>query len=154
MSGPELGPDVVAAVIALLMDDDEVIEYIGTGESAAIANALPVADEATMPKPYLVVAHSGGSGGMGARSWMDLDAARVDIRAYGVDPSRAADLARRVKRAMKSMAREVYAGVLLHDSVESGGIVETSEPDTNWPVCFASYVVTYSEIAVGYGGND
>jgi hypothetical protein len=148
MSGPEIGPDVVAAVIAFLMDEDEVIEYIGTGDSAAIANALPAEEEATMPKPYLVVSRSGGSGGPGARSWMELDAARVDVRAYGVDPSKAADLARKVKRAMKSMSREVYAGVLLHDSVESGGIAETSEPDTNWPVSFAAYMVTYSEIAV------
>lgn len=135
--------DYVAATLTYLLADAEVAGEVGT---RGWGGDLPRAEASAMPRKAFVLREAGGSGGPGARSWLEVSASRLDVRAYGATRSEAATVARAIKRALKRLGRRVVGTVLLIGSTESGGIAELLEPDVDWPLAFASYEITYSEV--------
>lgn len=138
-------PDVAAAVVAYLVEDDEVYEAT---EGRIFGAELPRAEAASMPRACVVVQASSGGFGVYQRSWAPLGNSRVDVRCFGADPFGAMAVYRAVHPALKRLTRRSQGDTLLYSITPSIGASQLREPDTGWPFVFASYNVFAAEVAV------
>lgn len=103
---------------------------------------LPDGTFTYMPRDAVII---GGSGGPGDGSLMNQGRQRIDVRVYGKRLSNARVTYNIIHQALKYLARVVKDGALLHSVVLEAGPIETREPETKWPVVFASYQLLYAE---------
>jgi len=103
---------------------------------------LPDGTYTYMPRSAVILAAAGGPADMGL---MNLGRQRVDVRVYGTKLVTARATFNIVHQALKNLSRVVFSGALLHSLVLEGGPIETREPQTSWPVVFASYLLLYAE---------
>lgn len=136
--------DPVDAVAAWLRAQSAVVPALMTSERV-YAHELPDGSVTYMPRVAVVIS---GSGGPGDSTVMNLGRQRIDVRVYGKRISHARATYGVIHQALKHMVRKVTGGALLHSADLEGGPVETREPDTGWPLVFASYQLLYAEHTV------
>lgn len=108
---------------------------------------LPQAQSASMPRNAVVLNLAGGPG---SRDYVRIGMFRVDVWNYGENPIAALKVQRASHDLLKAIKHKEKivsgSGVLLHNAIESSGPNYFKDPDTDWPVCIESWVVTASEV--------
>lgn len=135
-------PDAVKAVVSLLKADADVAALVG---ARVFGGELPESEQQSMPRACLVVRKAGG-GAIGT-AWEDYGDLRFDVFSYGSTAHGADDVERAVHRRMKTFARVVSEGTLLHWARRDGGPLPLSDPNTTWRYVFSSWQVLVSEVA-------
>lgn len=132
-------PDVIPAVIAYLKADSGVAALAGARVFGA---EVPAREAQSMPRQALVVRYAGG---MGVRDDVPIQTPRLDVWAYGATPGEASALYLAAHGALRTLARAVHAGALLHSAIQGGGPISGRDPDTHWPFVWGSWVITAGE---------
>lgn len=136
-------PDPVAAVIALLKADASITSQVG---SRIFGGELPQSEAISMPRSAIVVKSAGGGFmGSGYQEWHDV---RLDLSCYAATPGAAHALYRAALPVLKHLERSEWAGCCLYWAKQSGGPVSMRSAETDWPLCFSSWQILVSEIAV------
>lgn len=136
--------DLVSSLVALLQADAGVAAKAG---AYVFGGELPAAVTPEMPRQALVVVPSGGTSLTGG-SFLEHDAQRVDLFAYGATPSEAEALLRAGGLALRRTRRKIWAGILIHWAQSAGGFALARDPDAAWPRAFQSFQVFASLEAV------
>jgi len=91
--------------------------------------AMPQAELEAGPHKVVVLLASGGE----MKSRRTITEARVDVVCYGETDFEAAAMERPVAEALKTLSRETYEGVLLHNATVASGPFQARDPETFWP---------------------
>jgi hypothetical protein len=140
-------PDPLNAIVAFLKEDDDVVD----ATSGRIFNTrLPKAEldvwNSNGPRAALLIRPAGG--GSASRSYLPLGDVRIDAYCYGPSDKSARAIWLAVNPALKQMRRKAYASCWLHWAMPAGGPLDRHEAPGDWPVCWSSYQVRVSEVAV------
>lgn len=144
-------PNVIGASILQLRSFSELTALCGSG-SPRISGAKQTAWN-PMPRTAIWVR---GTGGPGAGEWADVDRmqARIDLYCYGATPLTAYELwmmahacfcPSRTSRLSRSFTRITCR---VEDVAHLAGPFNAIEPETEWPVTWASYLARYLETPV------
>lgn len=139
-------PDAVRALVAYLRGRPAVTGLVG---QRVFAEDVPESENATMPRPLVVVATAGG--GLLARSELYGDV-RVDVRCYGVTLAAARGLHLEVRAALKALRRKeisdsATSAVLLHWARISADGSSRRDVLTGWPLCSSTWQILAADIA-------
>lgn len=132
--------DIIAAIVEVLKADAGVAALCGT---RVFGGELPDAETPDMPRAALVIQPSGGVP-FQAESYIEADAQRIDLIAYGETPRVADQLRSAGRQCLVSVRREVSAGVLIHWVQSAGGFTVGRDRDGQWPYAFQSFQVLYA----------
>jgi hypothetical protein len=124
-------PDPLAAIIALLLDDDAVTAL---ADGRVFGGELPEEHNAAMPQPAVVVSPAGGPGRPGTIKYRRN---RIDTICYGATLLQSWQLHLAVREALETMGRD---GAVFTASISSDG-ANARDPVKQWPTCYASYSV-------------
>jgi hypothetical protein len=133
--------DPIEALVTWLKADADTAALVGT---RVFGGELPTAQNASMPRRCVVIQPAGG--GIMGNAYQDYGDFRVDVDCYGETPYEAWRTYLAVAGALKHLNRELSEGVLLHWARASGKGVSGRDPDTDWPITFASFQVLAAEI--------
>lgn len=134
--------DPLEGVRSFLRADSDVAQL--SGDRVFVAE-LPRDEVEEMPRKAVLLKPAGGPGG---GAYLDFAKVRVDVDCYGETPKEAWLLHLAVRTALKNMRRTVVKGVLLHSADVSADGSSGRDPETDWPVTVATYLVSVSEVAV------
>lgn len=135
--------DPIESIAAWLRSQAAVTAVVASDR--IYGHELPDGTYNYMPRAAVVISASGGPGDA---TVMNLGRQRIDVRVYGKKLADARAKYGVVHQALKHMVREVVGGAFLHSADLEAGAVEAREPDTGWPMIFASYRVMYAEHSV------
>jgi len=133
--------DIAQATREYLLSQAEVTDLVA---DRIFVGGLRADQAASMPRKAIVLNHSGGlsfGGGVGGGDLTDLNDQRMDFSCYGETALEAGKVRTVVFRAMKMLIRQVFAGVLLHRALESGGAVFLKDVDGRWPMFVQAWTV-------------
>ncbi|MED5546200.1 MAG: DUF3168 domain-containing protein [Pseudomonadota bacterium] len=133
-------PDVVAAIVALLLADADVAGQVG---ARGFGGELPADETASMPRKAFVVRASGGASLTGG-SFAEVDAQRLDVFTFGATPAEAGALSDLISLKLRRVERTVSAQTLIHWVKSAGGYSSGREPVTEWPRTFRSFQVLHA----------
>lgn len=125
-------PDPIAEIRTLLIADSSVNSLVS---GRVYGDEIDQADQANMPRAVVVLRESGGPGRLGLTLYRRT---RIDTLCYGKDLSESALLHRYVREVLETMDRPT--GTLFTAEVSSDG-KNGRDPETQWPVSIASYLV-------------
>jgi hypothetical protein len=137
-------PDVVAAVVARLRTFTEITDLTSTRITARLQPSW-----SGMPTYAVLIRPAGGPPG---KPQINLLVSRLDLFCYGATEAQAAALWRQVdailcpgqERLTKFTQGDCHVGVIVRESMPTSGI----EDDTRWPRTTASYLATWTGVAV------
>lgn len=124
-------PDTVSLVVAQIKADAGVQGIAGQD---VFAGELSEATIALMPTAAVVVAPAGGPGRPGYQRYRRT---RIDVVCYGENLKQSWQLHQAVREVLENIRR---AGSLFWAEVVSDG-ANARDPQTQWPVCYATYLV-------------
>jgi hypothetical protein len=127
--------DPIAALVALLLADASVAALVGT---RGFGGELPAGETGSMPRKAFVLRGSGGVPLTGA-SFVEHDAQRIDLFAFGETPREAEKVRAACALALRRARRQLVSGVLIHWVNPAGGFSQGREPETEWPRSFQSF---------------
>lgn len=133
--------DVLVATREYLLAQAEISDLVS---DRIFVGGLRADQAVSMPRKALVLNPSGGTtfgGGVGGGDLTDLIDQRIDFACYGETAFEAGKLRTAVFNVMKRLIRQVFAGVLLHRALESGGAVWTKDFDGGWPFYIQAWTV-------------
>lgn len=123
--------DPVQLIIDLLLAESSVTDLVDD----RVGREIPEGDGNLMPRACIIVTRAGGRG---RRGTLKLREARIDTACYGATLKESGA----VHDAVRELLEEyVHDGDLITVETSSDG-VNARHPDTQWPVCYASYRVT------------
>jgi hypothetical protein len=126
-------PDPVAEIRELLIADANVASLAGT---RVYGGGLADSARVGMPQATVVLKPAGGPGRRGYQKWR---VTRIDTLCYAATLEESEQLHRYVRDVMENMNRP--SPTLFSAEVSSDG-ANAIDPVEQWPVCFASYLVT------------
>ena len=131
--------DVIAALRAFLLDQDEVVRVVG---NRIHGGRLPQSNQDSPPEGAILLRLAGGTpiGG-----YVELQRPRVDVIFYHTSPTQADAIRRIVHPLLRAIRPFVQSGTKIHAVEEEGGPIAGVESDTNWPYVFTSWRVLASE---------
>ena len=103
---------------------------------------IPAPDVKAMPLCCIVVSDAGGNQAGGQDPEERI---RVHCKVYHVTEYQARTMAFKVRRRMRVLNGYTHQGSKILTAAMSGGPITSTEPDTHWPVSFASYDIVYAE---------
>lgn len=136
--------DVTVAVVALLKANVDVAALVGTRVFGA---ELPEGEAENMPRKCIVLQSAAGGFGALMRTYSKTANSRIDMRCYGETPFEAMKLYRTAHPVLKHLRRTVQGDVLIHAITPSIEASSLREPETLWPLAWASYNVLAAEEA-------
>lgn len=134
--------DPIKGVIEWLRLDEDVAALAA---SRVYFGRLPDNEKPNMPRPLVTVQAAGG--GFLGGGYQDYGDRRLDVDCYGSSDYQAWLVHLAVRGALKHLRRQVSEGVLLHWARPSSEGIQGRDPETDWPVVFASFQLLASEVA-------
>lgn len=134
--------DLLSALQTLLRTDPQVTT-LAAGRVFRVE--LPDDQAASMPRGAIVIARTGG---LPDRGYLRMAHHRVDVRCYGRNDAEAFALWGAVHELFKGFTRRRVGNTVIETISLDGGLVETREPETDWPLCWHPYMVYYAETPV------
>lgn len=125
-------PDPIAELRTLLLADTNVASLAGT---RIYGDEIEETDQTDMPQATVILREAGGPGRVAYNLYRQT---RIDTLCYGATLSESAQLHRYVREVLETMNRPT--GTLFSAEVSSDGR-NARDPDTQWPLCIASYLV-------------
>ena len=101
-----------------------------------------------MPEKCIVVTSSGRIPIGLDSSYVRHGVVRIDLRCYGETFTEGRAVYWEANRALRELAPQDIVGVRLYNTLLVGGPLALREADVDWPMIWASYGVTASEVAV------
>lgn len=133
--------DPLPALRTVLLADPDVAALV---DGRVYNGGLPEDTEAAMPQACVVLNPAGGPTDRGSQQ---LSYFRVDTHCYGATLGEAWKLHLAVRPVFKQLDRQAVGGVLLHAVTVSSDGALGIRPDTQWPVCYATYMVRVATVA-------
>lgn len=133
--------DVLVATRQYLLAQAEISDLV---DERIFVGGLPAEEAASMPRKAIVINPSGGltfGGGSGGNDLTDLIEQRMDFSFYGETAFESGKVRGAVFIVMKRLIRQVFAEVLLHRALLSGGAIWTKDFDGNWPFFLQTWSV-------------
>lgn len=124
-------PDPIGDIVKLLKADTAVAASAGT---RVYAGGIPEKQQAAMPQATVVVKAAGGPGRRGYNRYRQT---RIDTICYGADPHESWLLHCAVREVLELLR---MTGAIFWATPSSDG-TNAIDPTTQWPTCFASYIV-------------
>lgn len=124
-------PDTLAELTDMLLADTAVIAL---ADENVFGGELPTELNVSMPVAAVVLSPAGGPG---RRRALKLRRTRIDTTCYGPTLEAAWALHAVVREALENAAR---TATLLDIETSSDGAL-ARDPVTQWPTCYASYIV-------------
>lgn len=142
--------DTAAAVRQYLLAQAEVSDLV---VDRIFIGSLPKSEAVSMARKCIVMNQSGGNefgSGSGGNDLTETIDQRIDFATYGETAVEAAKVRTVVHHAMKNLIRQVFAEVLLHRALPSGGAAFLKDPDGFWPLFLQSWsILASTRVPVG-----
>ena len=135
-------PDLLVALRSLLIAD-ATVNAITAGRVFQVK--LPAAEAQHMPRGAIVLARAGGRLDYG---YVPIGRPRVDVRCYGAGDQQAWQLWSAVHQLFKQLRPTTVGDTRIHSLSVDGPMVDTVEPEVNWPLCWSAWLVTYNEVPI------
>jgi hypothetical protein len=136
--------DPIGALVAALLADADVAAIVAT---RGFGGELPAEETAAMPRPAFVIRASGGVPLTGG-SFVEADAQRLDVYAYGRTQRQASQLADLIALKLRRIRRSIIGGTLIHWVNSAGGYTSGRDPETDWPRAWRSFQVFFALVQV------
>lgn len=140
-----MAADPLVAIVSYLEDDSELA---GIVSGRIFGGELPREEVPSMPRSCVVITASGRVSNGLDRSYARIGVPRYDCRFYAEDQITAMRCYWAANRAMRAMRPHDREGVRLLNALIEGGPMSLVDQDTDWPLVWASYGVTASEMVV------
>ena len=133
----------LAGLRALLLADAALVARVG---NRVYGLEFPRASVATnaMPLDSIVL---NPSGGLDARSYVQITRPRIDVWAYGPTASDAMWTLLAAHDALKYVKNATHGSVRIYGANQISGPVNLREPETEWPLVISSWEVLVNEAA-------
>lgn len=141
---PDVAADPVGALVAAMLADSDVVAMVGT---RGFGGELPPGETADMPRAAFVIRASGGVPLLGG-SYVEAEAQRVDVYAYGKTAAQAAKLADLLGLKLRRIQRRIVNGTLIYWVNSAGGYSSGRDPETEWPRAWRSFQVFFALVQV------
>jgi hypothetical protein len=135
-------PDPIDALVDYLRGCPDIR---GLAIQRVYAREQPAVEAANMPRALIVLTPTGGASG---NDTVSLQAPRVDVTCYGATPKAAYALYLAAWEALRDLSRKTCANTLLNSAVQGGGPLQGRDPDTHWPSCWSSWIVSASSVYI------
>lgn len=136
--------DPIGALVAAMLADTDVAAIAGT---RGFGGELPAEETALMPRAAFVIRASGGVPLMGG-SFIEAEAQRVDVYAYGKTQRQASQLGELLALKLRRLQRKVIGGTLIQWVNSAGGYTSGRDPETEWPRAWRSFQVFFALVQV------
>jgi hypothetical protein len=141
---PDVAADPVGALVAAMLADSDVAAMVTT---RGFGGELPPGETAAMPRAAFVIRASGGVPLLGG-SYVEAEAQRVDVYAYGKTQRQASQLADLLGLKLRRIQRKIVSGTLIHWVNSAGGYSSGRDPETDWPRAWRSFQVFFALVQV------
>jgi hypothetical protein len=135
--------DFLTALRSYLLGQQAITDLCGR---SIYVLAMPKEELELGPHEVVVILASVGKLGAMRRT---ITEARVDLVCFGATDLEAAILEMPVAEAMKSLNRELWEGVLLHNATVASGPFQARDPETFWPCMRRQAILRADERKVG-----
>lgn len=135
-------PDYIAGIIALMKDNGDIKDLVGTD---VYGMELPRAEVNNMAQKLIVVSSVGGDP---VYHHMKLTWNIVEVRCYGETYYEAWRLHNAAHAFFKGLNRVTYDTLLLHTAIPVNGPITLQDPKFEWPVVLSTWRLLAAEAAV------
>ncbi len=142
-------PDPLVAVVAFLLDEGTVSEFVDTRVFGAEipADLVETISNGSTIEQTVLIKRVGLGRSVGDNSRIKFSRPRFDVFSYGETPHRASILDLACYEALKQMEPHTEGLCRMFDAVLVAGPIDLREEETQWPYSLRTYIVSVAEVA-------